>query len=60
MEQAIRIETLDDLVAHSYGLNAMCDRCRHRADGSRTDTTLLREDGAYGVETMIEGPCFQR
>jgi len=33
MEQrAIRIETLGDLVAHGYGLNAMCERCRHRAD----------------------------
>jgi len=31
-QQAIRIETLGDLVAHGYGLNAMCERCRHRAD----------------------------
>ena len=26
------METLGDLVAHDYGLNAMCERCRHRAD----------------------------
>jgi len=32
MQQPIRIETLGDLAAHDYGLNAMCDRCRHRAD----------------------------
>ena len=33
MEQrAICIETLADLVAHGYRLNAMCERCRHRAD----------------------------
>jgi len=33
MEQrAICIETLGDQVAHGYGLNATCDRCRHRAD----------------------------
>jgi hypothetical protein len=30
--QPIRIETLGDLVAHGYGMNAMCVRCRHRAD----------------------------
>jgi hypothetical protein len=28
----IRIETLGDLVAHDYVLNAMCERCRHRVD----------------------------
>jgi hypothetical protein len=28
----IVIETLGDLVAHGYGLNAMCSRCRHRCD----------------------------
>src|SRR5262249_5980991 len=28
----IRIETLADLAAHDYGLNAMCGRCWHRAD----------------------------
>jgi hypothetical protein len=28
----IRIETLGDLVAHDYILNAMCERCRHRVD----------------------------
>jgi hypothetical protein len=32
MQQPIRIETLGDLAAHGYGLNAMCERCRHRAD----------------------------
>jgi len=31
-QRPIRIETLGDLVAHDYGLNAMCERCRHRAD----------------------------
>jgi len=30
--RAIRIETLGDLVAHGYGLNALCERCRHRTD----------------------------
>jgi hypothetical protein len=28
----ISIETLGDLVAHDYGMNAMCERCRRRAD----------------------------
>ncbi len=28
----ITIATLGDLVAHDYGVNAMCERCRHRAD----------------------------
>jgi hypothetical protein len=28
----IRIETLGDLVAHDYGMNAICEKCRHRAD----------------------------
>ena len=32
MSQEIRIETLGDLHAHGYGMNAMCERCRHRAD----------------------------
>jgi len=33
MEQrTIRIETLGDLAAHGYGLNATCERCRHRVD----------------------------
>jgi hypothetical protein len=32
MRQSIRIETLGDLVAHGYCLNAMCERCYHRAD----------------------------
>jgi hypothetical protein len=33
MEQrAICIETLADLVAHGYGINALCEKCRHRAD----------------------------
>jgi transcription elongation factor Elf1 len=31
-QQSIRIETLGDLAAHGYGLNATCERCRHRAD----------------------------
>lgn len=31
MQPPIRIETLGDLVAHDYGLNATCERCRHRA-----------------------------
>jgi hypothetical protein len=31
-QQSIRIETLGDLAAHGYGLNATCKRCRHRAD----------------------------
>jgi|SRR4030095_12750577 hypothetical protein len=30
--QPIHIETLGDLVAHGYGMNAMCSRCRHRRD----------------------------
>jgi hypothetical protein len=30
--QPIRIETLGDLVAHDYGMNATCEKCRHRAD----------------------------
>jgi len=28
----ITIATLGDLVAHGYGLNAMCERCGHRAE----------------------------
>jgi hypothetical protein len=32
MQRAIRIETLGDLAAHGYGLNATCEKCRHRAD----------------------------
>jgi hypothetical protein len=32
MQRAISITTLGGLVAHGYGLNAMCERCRHRAD----------------------------
>jgi hypothetical protein len=28
----ISIETLGELVAHDYGMNAMCERCRRRAD----------------------------
>jgi hypothetical protein len=30
--QPILIETLGDLAAHHKGLNAMCQKCRHRAD----------------------------
>jgi hypothetical protein len=30
--QPIRIETLGDLVAHDYGMNVTCEKCRHRAD----------------------------
>jgi hypothetical protein len=32
MQRSIRIETVGDLAAHGYGLNAMCERCRHRVD----------------------------
>ena len=32
MQQEIRIETLGDLAAHGYGMNAMCERCRRRRD----------------------------
>jgi hypothetical protein len=32
MQQAIVIETLGDLHAHGYGMNAMCEKCRHCAD----------------------------
>ena len=32
MQQSIRIEALGVLAAHDYGLNAMCERCRRRAD----------------------------
>jgi hypothetical protein len=28
----IVIETLGDLIAYGYGMNAMCGRCRHRRD----------------------------
>jgi len=31
-QRSICIETLDDLVAHRYGLNAYCDRCHQRVD----------------------------
>jgi hypothetical protein len=30
--QPIHLETLGDLAAHGYGMNAMCSRCRHRRD----------------------------
>ena len=32
MQRSIRIETLGDLAAHGYGLNATCERCRRRTD----------------------------
>jgi hypothetical protein len=31
-KQAIVIETLGALVAHDYGMNATCEKCRHRVD----------------------------
>jgi len=31
-QQTIRIQTLGDLAAHGYGLNATCEDCRRRAD----------------------------
>ena len=31
-QQSIRLETLGDLTAHGYGLNALCERCRRRTD----------------------------
>lgn len=32
MHRAIRVQTLGDLVANGYGMNATCELCRHRAD----------------------------
>ena len=32
MQQPIVIETLGALRAHGYGMNATCERCRHRTD----------------------------
>ena len=32
MQRSVRIETLGDLAAHGYGLNAMCEKCGHRVD----------------------------
>jgi hypothetical protein len=32
MQHAIVIKTLGALAAHDYGMNATCERCRHRAD----------------------------
>jgi hypothetical protein len=32
MQQSIVIETLGDPHARGYGVNTMCERCRHRAD----------------------------
>jgi hypothetical protein len=32
MQQSIIIETLGDLHARGYGMNAMCEKCRHRVD----------------------------
>ena len=32
MQRSVRIETLGDLAAHGYGLNPLCERCRHRVD----------------------------
>jgi hypothetical protein len=32
MVTPISIRTLGDLAAHGYGLNALCEKCRHRAD----------------------------
>ncbi len=40
----IRIETLGDLAAHHYGLNATCEKCRHRRDLDMD--TLIRRFGA--------------
>jgi hypothetical protein len=33
----IRIETLGDLAAHGFGMNATCERCRHRSDLDMAD-----------------------
>jgi DNA-directed RNA polymerase subunit RPC12/RpoP len=30
--RSISIRTLGDLVAHGYGMNALCEHCRHRVD----------------------------
>ena len=32
MQREVTLSTLRDLADRGYGLNAMCSRCRHRAD----------------------------
>jgi hypothetical protein len=38
MRQPITIQTLGDLVEHGYGMNVMCEKCRHRADLDMEDS----------------------
>jgi ribosomal protein L37E len=55
MQQAIRIETLGDLVAHDYGLNVTCERCRHRSD---LDMAALIQ--RFGADFRYVGPTLDR
>jgi hypothetical protein len=32
MQHSIRLESLGDLAGHGYGLNATCEKCRHRVN----------------------------
>jgi len=53
MQQAIRIETLGDLAAHGYGLNAMCDRIDSASLAHRMFAAPPR--GRMAVITFLTG-----
>jgi hypothetical protein len=54
-QQAIRIETLGDLVAHGYGMNAMCEKCRHRADLDMAALIARFGEGFIYVGRTLDG-----
>jgi hypothetical protein len=57
----IRIETLGDLVAHDYILNAMCERCRHRIDlDMQALIDKLGEGFIYVGRTLDGRPVYSR
>jgi hypothetical protein len=51
--QEISIRTLGDLVAHGYGMNALCERCRHRVD---LDMAALIE--RFGAQFVYVGKSW--
>jgi DNA-directed RNA polymerase subunit RPC12/RpoP len=46
-QRSISVRSLGDLVAHGYGMNALCERCRHRVDLDMT--ALIQRFGARFV-----------
>jgi hypothetical protein len=56
MEQrSIRIDTLGDLAAHGYGLNATCERCRHRSDLDIAALILRLGEGFCYIGRILDG-----